>query len=53
MVPIQTLAGEDGKLETKLVGIIDIDCAVADGFDEVDKQFLERLAALIGEACDW
>lgn len=53
MVPIQTPPSEDGKKERRVVGIIDIDCAVAEGFDEVDKRFLEQLAELIGKACDW
>lgn len=52
VVPIQTPGSGDGK-ESKLVGIIDIDCAVVKGFDEVDKRFLEQLAELIGKACDW
>jgi L-methionine (R)-S-oxide reductase len=37
----------------KVVAIIDVDCAVADGFDEVDKMYLERLGRLVGEGCDW
>lgn len=37
----------------KLVAIIDVDCAVVEGFDEVDRLWLERLAKLLGEACDW
>lgn len=39
--------------EGKVVGIIDVDCAVKNGFDEVDKVWLERLAAVLGESCDW
>jgi L-methionine (R)-S-oxide reductase len=35
------------------VAIIDIDCAVADGFDETDKLYLEELARVLGAACDW
>jgi L-methionine (R)-S-oxide reductase len=35
------------------VAIIDIDCAVADGFDETDKFYLEELARVLGAACDW
>jgi L-methionine (R)-S-oxide reductase len=35
------------------VAIIDIDCAVAGGFDETDRHYLEELAKLLGEACDW
>ncbi|KIN05788.1 hypothetical protein OIDMADRAFT_112690, partial [Oidiodendron maius Zn] len=52
VVPIQTPGGGDGK-ESKLVGIIDVDCSVVNGFDEADKQFLEQLAELIGKSCDW
>lgn len=37
----------------KVVAIIDIDCTVLDGFDEVDQQWLEKLAALLAEGCDW
>ena len=51
-MPIQTPESGDGE-EGKLVGIIDIDCAVVNGFDEVDKRFLEQFAKLIGKACDW
>jgi len=36
-----------------IVAIIDIDCAVKDGFNEVDKAALEQLATLIGKSCDW
>jgi putative methionine-R-sulfoxide reductase with GAF domain len=35
------------------VAIIDVDCAVKDGFDEVDKRYLEELAELLGKSCDW
>ncbi len=37
----------------ELVAIIDIDCAVENGFDEVDRVWLEKLAVLLGAACDW
>ncbi|EEY14414.1 yebR [Verticillium alfalfae VaMs.102] len=37
----------------KVVAIIDIDCTVLDGFDEVDQHWLEKLAALLAEGCDW
>ncbi|OHE92893.1 GAF domain-containing protein [Colletotrichum orchidophilum] len=37
----------------KLVAIIDVDCAQKDGFDEVDRVWLERLAVLLAEGCDW
>ena len=53
VVPIQTPVSKNGNKERRLVGIIDIDCAAVEGFDEVDKRFLEQLAELIGKACDW
>ena len=37
----------------KVVAIIDVDCTVVDGFDEVDRVWLERLAGVIGAGCDW
>ncbi|KAK7726121.1 hypothetical protein SLS63_007798 [Diaporthe eres] len=44
---------EGGHVEKKVVGIIDIDCAEKNGFNETDKKYLEELAALLGRACDW
>ncbi|KAL1968421.1 hypothetical protein VTN77DRAFT_1950 [Rasamsonia byssochlamydoides] len=35
------------------VAIIDIDCTEPSGFDDVDKKYLEELAALLAESCDW
>ncbi|PWY69320.1 GAF domain nucleotide-binding protein [Aspergillus eucalypticola CBS 122712] len=35
------------------VAIIDIDCAEPNGFDDEDKKYLEELAALLAECCDW
>ena len=37
----------------RLVAVIDIDCAVTDGFDRHDRGYLEALADLISESCDW
>ncbi|KAK3945985.1 GAF domain-like protein [Diplogelasinospora grovesii] len=37
----------------KVVAIIDVDCAVVNGFDETDRKYLEQLAELIGKSCDW
>jgi L-methionine (R)-S-oxide reductase len=37
----------------KVVAIIDVDCKVENGFDEVDRGYLEKLAKMIGEGCDW
>ena len=39
--------------EGKPVAIIDVDCAVKGGFDEVDRMALEKLAELLGKSCDW
>ncbi|CAH0053139.1 unnamed protein product, partial [Clonostachys solani] len=47
VVPI--IAGESKTV----VAIIDIDCAELNGFDEVDKKYLEDLAALLAKSCDW
>ena len=43
----------DGDGDGKLVAILDVDCAVKIGFDEVDTRWLERLASLLGRSCDW
>ncbi|KAK2061773.1 GAF domain-like protein [Colletotrichum caudatum] len=37
----------------RLVAIIDVDCAVTHGFDDVDRLWLEKLAALLAKSCDW
>ncbi|KAI1401680.1 GAF domain-like protein [Hypoxylon fuscum] len=50
VVPI--VVGHEGD-PRKLVAIIDIDCAGLNGFDEVDKKYLEQLARLLGKSCDW
>ncbi|KAJ8120406.1 hypothetical protein ONZ43_g2876 [Nemania bipapillata] len=42
----------EGDLK-KVVAIIDIDCAELNGFDDVDKKYLEQLASLLGRSCDW
>ncbi len=35
------------------MAIIDVDCTVVGGFDEVDEEELGKLAELLGESCDW
>jgi len=53
---LEVQGGEDGGAEIKkkkVVAIIDIDCAVVGGFDEVDRKYLEELAKLLGRSCDW
>ncbi|KAF7187432.1 Free methionine-R-sulfoxide reductase [Pseudocercospora fuligena] len=37
----------------KVVAIIDIDCAVENGFDQEDKRKLEELADILAEGCEW
>lgn len=37
----------------EVVAIIDIDCTVAEGFDETDQRYLEELAGILGRGCDW
>ena len=51
VVPIlQTKLGEE---EEKVVAIIDIDCGETDGFDERDREWLEKFALLIANCCDF
>lgn len=50
VVPVVGWIGEE---EEGLVAIIDIDCGMTNGFDEVDRVWLERLAGLLGRSCDW
>ncbi|KAL2222487.1 GAF domain-like protein [Thermoascus aurantiacus ATCC 26904] len=35
------------------VALIDIDCTEPSGFDDVDKENLEAIAAILAESCDW
>ncbi len=49
VVPI--VGEKDGQ--KKVVAIIDVDCAVINGFDDVDRKNLEALAELLGNGCDW
>ncbi|KAJ4405691.1 hypothetical protein N0V82_010272 [Gnomoniopsis sp. IMI 355080] len=53
VVPITVEVLHNGRVENKVVAIIDVDCAVANGFDEVDRRWLEALAAALGRGCDW
>lgn len=36
-----------------VVAVLDVDCTVENGFDEVDEEWLGRLAALLARSCDW
>jgi len=40
-------------VDGKVVAIIDVDCAVKDGFNDVDRVWLEKLADLVAKSCDW
>ncbi|KAK3068936.1 hypothetical protein LTR53_013114 [Teratosphaeriaceae sp. CCFEE 6253] len=37
----------------EVLAIIDVDCAVEEGFDSEDRRQLEQLARLLAESCDW
>ena len=37
----------------KLVAIIDIDCKVEGGFDEMDEYCLELLSQMLASSCNW
>lgn len=52
VVPIVAAPGDDSGAK-KLVAIIDVDCAELNGFDEVDRKYLEELAELLARSCDW
>lgn len=41
------------KASGRVVGVIDIDCAELDGFDDIDRRGLEAMAATLAKACDW
>lgn len=51
VVPI--MVREAGSDVSKVVAIIDVDCADLNGFDEVDKKYLEQLAEMLSKSCDW
>lgn len=37
----------------KTLGVLDLDCLGLNGFDDDDKEGLERIAKLIVDSCDW
>jgi hypothetical protein len=39
--------------DQQVVGVIDIDCAELEGFDEEDQKGLEAIADLLGKSSDW
>ncbi len=40
-------------VEGKTMGVIDVDCAVVGGFDEVDGEGLQALGDLLAKGCNW
>ena len=37
----------------QVMGVLDLDCLVVEGFDEEDRIALERIAELVVKSCDW
>ncbi|KAK6197981.1 GAF domain-like protein [Scheffersomyces amazonensis] len=37
----------------KTIGVLDLDCLKLEGFDEIDKKYLQQLAELIVQTCDF
>ncbi|KAJ7451862.1 GAF domain-like protein [Mycena galericulata] len=37
----------------RVLGVLDLDCLVVEGFDDEDKVGLEKIADLLVKACDW
>ena len=42
-------SGDSGRI----VGVLDLDCLKEGGFEDVDREGVERIAKLLGEGCDW
>ncbi|KAF9204075.1 hypothetical protein BGZ49_005721 [Haplosporangium sp. Z 27] len=40
-------------LDGRVIGVLDLDCEVVEGFDEVDQAGLEAVAKVLVGACDW
>jgi len=36
-----------------VLGVLDLDCLAIDGFDEEDREGLEKIAKLIVNSCNW
>ncbi|KAG0265609.1 hypothetical protein BG011_004400 [Mortierella polycephala] len=41
------------ELDGRVIGVLDLDCEVTEGFDEVDQAGLEVVAKILVKACDW
>ncbi|CAE6497327.1 unnamed protein product [Rhizoctonia solani] len=46
---VSPIFASDGRV----VGVLDLDCLKEGGFEEVDRDGVERIAKLLGEGCDW
>jgi len=46
VVPVKDASGS-------VAAIIDVDCALVEGFDDVDGRWLEQIADFLGKGCDW
>ncbi|KAG0373972.1 hypothetical protein BGX24_011011 [Mortierella sp. AD032] len=40
-------------LDGRVIGVLDLDCEVTEGFDEIDQAGLEIVAKHLVQACDW
>jgi len=50
---IQRTPNEEKNVEEPVLGVLDIDSAQLDSFDETDRRGLEACAKIIVHACDW
>ncbi|KAJ7656656.1 GAF domain-like protein [Mycena rosella] len=49
--PLILRSDEDATV--RVLGVLDLDCLVAEGFSDEDKAGLEKIAELLVNACDW
>ncbi|GMQ62681.1 GAF domain-containing protein [Vallitalea maricola] len=40
-------------VDNKLIGVLDIDSPITNRFDVTDSEYLNKLASLITDSCDW
>ncbi|KAB5590152.1 Free methionine-R-sulfoxide reductase [Ceratobasidium theobromae] len=48
-IVVPVFAGGSGRV----IGVLDLDYLRKGGFDDVDREGVERIAKLLGEGCDW
>ena len=46
-------AADGHEEKRRVIGVVDVDCRVEGGFDKVDVLFLQDLAELLCQGCDW